>query len=578
MARSPGMGQLLYAKWMLLRNLPQSTQDGGRLRIATLVLLGAGIWFLIYRASYWFFTKTMGLEPFGEILVRKMLGMSFLVIFAVLLFSNLIAAFSSFLLAEDLAFLRTRPIPAYALFGARFVETSLYSAWMVVLFGLAMFLAAGQVFDASWDYYLWLLIVLVPYVLIPTSLAVIAVMLLANLFPVQRSRETLVIIGAFLFVGVVVTMRSLAPSELFNPHGFGTTMEFFASLQTPGRYWLPSSWAIELVFPALSGVRYRGIDWIQLSCLYSSALGLYFAAGWVTRALGDRAYTRAQEGAHTEVDKGSRPDQASKGGIAAVRRWAARQGEGPFKVGLEIARKDALIFTRDTVQWSQVLMIVAIIVIYLVNFRYIGFIERGGIFGPIGVYFLNIGLGAFLVAALSVRVVFPAVSLEGRAFWLIKRAPISLPVYLRAKWLGHTPHMLFLAVGLTLASNWMIGTPLWLVLKSALLIAWLVVTLTGLGIGLGAVFPRFHVDNATKIAMGLGGILFMLLAIFLTLLTIVLDAYPTYHLMKLAYGYSDSLPSGFWWKASGLWLLALGLSMGSALFALNRGAKSLSKQ
>src|SRR5690606_12622271 len=139
---------LLYAKWRTIRNLPKSQQEGGRLRLIVLILMGAIVWGMIYGASHWFFLKTIALEPFGEILVRKLLSMVFILIFAVLTFSNLISAFSSFLLADELQFLMVRPLPPYTFFTARYLENTAYSSWMVLLFGLPVFLAAGIVFTA----------------------------------------------------------------------------------------------------------------------------------------------------------------------------------------------------------------------------------------------------------------------------------------------------------------------------------------------------------------------------------------------------------------------------------------------
>jgi len=40
--------------------------------------------------------------------------------------------------------------------------------------------------------------------------------------------------------------------------------------------------------------------------------------------------------------------------------------------------------------------------------------------------FLNIGLAAFVLTAIVARFVFPSVSREGEAFWIVQAAPVSL--------------------------------------------------------------------------------------------------------------------------------------------------------
>ena len=245
-AARASVADLLYAKLCMLRNLPRSTAEGTRWRLLLFGVLGAAVWAGIFGASLWFFRKTLALEPFGEVLLSKLLGLTFLVIFAVLLFSSIIAAFSIFLLADELSFLLVRPLPPYTLYTARYLETVLYSSWTVVLFGLAVFLAAGIASHAAYDYYLALLGAMVPFILIPPALAVLVVLLLSNLMPVRRTRELMIGLGAVAFVGGFVLLRSLQPERLLRPATFGSTMEFFATLRAPGKYWLPSSWMSEI--------------------------------------------------------------------------------------------------------------------------------------------------------------------------------------------------------------------------------------------------------------------------------------------------------------------------------------------
>lgn len=570
---------LLWSKWRALRNTPASQNEGGWKRILLLGVLGTVVWAGIFAASLWFMERTLALEPIGEILVRKLLGMAFLIFFSVLLFSNIIAVFSTFLLAEDLRYLMVRPIPSNTLFSARFLENAVYSSWMVVIFGLAVFIAAGQAFDAPLAYYGWLTVVLMGVVLIPPSLAVIAVMLLTNLMPVQRTREFFIGLAVVVFVGLFFLFRSMEPERLLDPNQFSSTMELFAAIQTPSSYWWPSSWAMEVLYPQLRG-SLTPPEYLYLASLYATGLGLFFVAAWSFRLLHRRAYSRALEGRSSSQASTARTlsDDAPERGklLKGIRRLGRKEGVlGPIRA---IASKDARVFVRDTVQWSQMLLLVGLGAIYLLNFRYIGAIGKGGILGPVGLFFLNIALSGFLVAAVSVRLVFPAVSLEGKAFWLVRRAPIGLGRYLVAKWMGHILPLLLMAEILSIASSWMIGTPGWLIAKSAFVVGILVVSLSGLGVGLGAMFPRFHIDNAAKIATGVGGILYMFLAIGLTMLVIILDAWPTYHLLRAEHLDGLRMPDNFWLKAAGFWGAALFFSLGSAGLAILLGRRRLSRR
>jgi ABC-2 type transport system permease protein len=536
----------------------------------------------VYGASLWFTQKVISLEPFGPLLLRKMIDLVMSVFGGILLFSNVVGAFSAFLLADELRFLLVRPIPGERLYTARYLENAANASWMAVLFIVPVLVATGQAAGAGWGYYVSVPLVLAPMALLAAALAVPLVLGLTLVFPVQRTREVMLGLGVAAFLGLFLLVRSMNLQQLLRPQGFESTLELFRSLQTPGRYWLPTAWGAEVLGGLLVGKGWSAGLWLALGSLWSSAGSFYFVGAWSFGLTHRRAYSRAQHGQPLN-DSSDSPLSAAAAARSARQLKAklaalAKGGDAQLGPSGAIARKDALLFARDAVQWSQLLLLGSLVLVYLVNFRYMGAITQGaGVFGPIGMYFLNIALSGFMVTAISARLVFPAVSLEGKAFWLIKRSPLPMRRYLVAKWVGHTPPLLLLSQGLVLTSNVMIGSSWWLTLKSMAVLGVLVVAVAGLGVGLGAIFPRFHVDDAAKIATGVGGVLFMFLALSMTMVVIGLDAYPTYYLMVQAQWSGARLPAGFWWKAAGLWGLIAGGALGVAWGAVRVGAARLSR-
>ena len=71
--------------------------------------------------------------------------------------------------------------------------------------------------------------------------------------------------------------------------------------------------------------------------------------------------------------------------------------------------------------------------------------------------FVNLGMAGFVMATIAVRFVFPAVSAEGAAFWIIRSAPMSMSDFLWSKfWIGLVPVFL-LTEGLTITANELLG-------------------------------------------------------------------------------------------------------------------------
>ncbi len=89
--------------------------------------------------------------------------------FRSLLFSNVVTALSTYYLSADLGLLLASPISAASLHTGRFFETLWDSSWMIVLFGLPIFLAYGVVHQASPAFYVAVLAVLPPFLVLPCA-------------------------------------------------------------------------------------------------------------------------------------------------------------------------------------------------------------------------------------------------------------------------------------------------------------------------------------------------------------------------------------------------------------------------
>jgi hypothetical protein len=92
-------------------------------------------------------------------------------------------------------------------------------------------------------------------------------------------------------------------------------------------------------------------------------------------------------------------------------------------------------------------------------------------------------------------------------------------------WTALLPVLLFTEV-LTVAANQLLGVDPFLKLVAASAIVFLTFALVGLASGLGARYPRFNAD-ATQAAGSYGGVMFMIAAVALIIVTIVLVGWPS---------------------------------------------------
>jgi ABC-2 type transport system permease protein len=136
-------------------------------------------------------------------------------------------------------------------------------------------------------------------------------------------------------------------------------------------------------------------------------------------------------------------------------------------------------------------------------------------------------MAGFVLSTVAVRFVFPMVSAEGPAFWLVRKSPISMHDFLWSKfWTGLFP-ILLLTETLTVAANELLDVDPFLKIVAAVAIVFLSLALVGLAAGLGARYPRFTADNPSQVAGSFGGVAFMILAVLLIIVMIVLLGWPS---------------------------------------------------
>ncbi|MBL92699.1 MAG: hypothetical protein CMH56_12915, partial [Myxococcales bacterium] len=172
-----------------------NAMDNALRRGIGLLVLALLFWGGIYAVSHWFVLQTLAMEPIGEMVVRHLLAMAIFFVFVILIFSNLVAAFSSFFLSDDLQLLLTMPLHNNQFFAARFLENALTASWMTLIFGIAPFIAVGILMHGGWAYYLSLVFVFSVLFVVPSAVAIVVSLLLCSVFSARRARHVILFVG-----------------------------------------------------------------------------------------------------------------------------------------------------------------------------------------------------------------------------------------------------------------------------------------------------------------------------------------------------------------------------------------------
>lgn len=484
-------------------------------KVAVFLMLGLG--FILF--DFFFFwriiSQVMSMPELGELrysFIIRLLNMVFILFLGMVLFSNIVTSLSTFFLSDDLSLLLSAPTQLNALFIHKFIQTYLNSSWMVLLFGFPIFMAYGLVLDAAWWYYPLLILLIIPFLMVPASLGVMITLLLMRFFPANRTHQVIASLGIFFGAGIVIVIRLLRPEEFMKPISAERLSFYVDSLRIPSSPLLPSTWVSESMMGAIE----QRWDLFQENfiLLLISSFGLTYLTYLMVRSFYFMAYSRSQEGG---------------GALRSVNRRRGLFVEKMYsRLRPQVAAffiKDTKTFFRETTQWSQLFLLAAIVFVYLFNVRtvpiYSWFLANFA-------GFLNVGMAGFVLSALCARFVFPAVSLEGRAFWVVRHAPIRYGHFLMQKFFFYLIPLLLLGEGLIIISNYFLHVDAYMQGLSMFMIFVITLAQVGMGVGFGSIFPRFKVDNAAQIAVGTGGILYMIVSLFYLLVVIVLEASPVY--------------------------------------------------
>lgn len=522
---APALRGMLAPRWLATKN----GLKRGFVRPVVLSLLTAAFWaicFLFFvRVLYYF--QTIG--DFGPLLTQRLLSLLLMSFFMILLISNTVAALTTFYLADEVNLLLAAPVSFRRLHHARFVETLISSSWMVLLFGLPAFLAYGIVYRAGALFYAGSVAMMIPFLVIPAAIGVLVTTCLVLVFPARRARDALLVGIGLLVGGAFLAARMLRPERLADPSGLVGFTAFLVGLDDPSPF-LPTTWAANVLIPLLRVE--AGEPLFYLGMLVSTAAMLFLVSATLVERVFVKAWSAAQQGRM----HGGAGERALSRALRALARPLPRTPS-------LLLVKDLTVFLRDASQWSQLILLVALVGIYVYNFSALPIGDGTPLAAVLRdiAALCNLGLAAFVTTAVAVRFVYPMVSLEGRSWWILRSAPLSLErIWWSKFWIGYVPLAAFGLV-LVLVTNRLLGVTPGLTAVFVATLLPLIAAIVSLGLAFGALYPRLDTQNAAHIATGFGAIVYMVSSLGFIAVIVALEAWPV---SRLFWRSSASLPFG----------------------------------
>jgi len=535
---------------------------GARLKLFFFGTIGLLFWMGIFVVALRVLTYFKGIAEIGDILGYKLLSMILIVSFALLIFSSILTSLSKLYLSRDLQLVHAMPVSSYKIFISRWIDSTVESAWMVVIFTLPVFLAYGIVYQSGLFYYANAVAALTALVMNASAISTIMVLVAVIVIPANRLKSVFIFLGILFFVVIYLAIRLSRPELLVDPEVFDTVMVYISSLETPQSPVLPSTWAYDSILAGLNGAFKSGLFHTALAWSFCATIA--FILILVAEAIYFQGFSKTQTASARLFKKNA----------AGWRCFDFLPG--PIK---SFTVKEIKTFLRDQTQWSQLFLIAALVVIYVYNFKVLP-IDKS----PIKtVYlqnlfsFLNMGLALFVLTAITARFAYPAVSMEREAFWLVKSSPLSLKAFLWIKFFIYYFPLLILTEVLIITTNILLSVTPFMMTLSVVTVFFLVPGIVAMGIGLGAAYPDFKAENPTQTVTSFGGLVFMVLCAGYIGLVILIEAGPVYNLF-MADIRGKALSPAIWLWIFGSFGTALVFSLAAIALPMRFGETRLSKR
>lgn len=477
-------------------NQGRSLREQSRLKVTFIfffVVLIATTMFFLFKSGFKFLSTLGGV---GLMIVDPLFALFFFGLGIMLVLSNVVTSFALMYRSEETPFLLLNPISHGELTVHKFLESAVMSSWSFFFIIIPFVAAYAWQVRMPFHFTLWTLLFSVPYVLLFSSFGVLLTLLGMRWLPRGGWR----VIAGIAVLSLIV-LFALRVSGV----GVRITDEtaFIMTRIVPGlklaSYPLWPSWWVSEGIQALS----RG-DWVRggmfLSLLISSVLMMLVIMELLGGALFYESWLR------------------NSGGARSRNRHPVLFGFIDRALGFlpadvrAIALKDIRVLFRDSVQWTQGMIFFGLLGLYFLNLRNLNYHMLDQVWQNL-MTSLNVFSLSTIMCSFCSRFVYPQLSLEGQAFWIIGVSPSTLARTLVTKFVFSALGMCAISGTLMLISTGMLRVPsavFWSAMGLAMAMA---IGLSGLSTGLGAVFMDLRQRNPMAIISGFGGTLNLLLSL-----------------------------------------------------------------
>jgi ABC-2 type transport system permease protein len=539
-------------EWANARRIARSQPLLKRVVISVSAIVFEALLCALFYDGFHFLNALSGV---GGLILGRLFSLFFLALSLMLVLSSLVTAYSAFFRSPEIPFLLTRPFTLSQIVTYKYIESTILASW--AYFAVVIpFMAAYAFFERiTLVFILWTLVFSIPFLFLCSGLGALAVLIGARWLAGRRFLwPSLGLLAAFLVLALAMAPGIRSPEIHANQF---TISQLVPGLRLAGNALLPSWWLSEGIQSLASGNILRGL--MLWAVLATSAWMIALLIEWIGANVYFDAWVKASANLGAEKRK-----------AVLLPRLPPLLQFLPDDIRALII-KDLRTFLRDPVQWTQAGIFFGLLGLFFANMNPNHYRFLPPEWQSL-VAFVNVFSVAAVMCSMGSRFLYPQLSLEGHSFWIIGLAPTSLRRLVFAKFAVAATSLATIGVILILIAAHRMGMPPEVLGSAAFVAAAIGIAISGLSVGLGALFLDLRQTNPAAIVSGFGGTLNLVLSLAM-MIAAILPFAMCFHLKATGALYGQHFRTGLIVSAAcvtGLTLLATILPLHLGIRSLNR--------
>lgn len=446
----------------------------------------------------------------GLFLLHEFISIMFFIFFMAVNVGNIVVSYSTLFKSPEVQFLFTKPVDPKIIFTIKFFDNFFYSSSTLILMFFSVF--AGYVIYFKLSIFTFLVILLfniLPFLLTAGALGVIILMIIMKLSTIIGIKKIFFIIISTYLILMISFFEITSPIKLVNDvlQYYPDVNKYFADLVSPIITYLPNHWLSDTLYWMVNDNFEKAI----LPMLLQILLALFLTI--IALSLGNKWY-------YNVWLSSLKFKFSNNKGKGIFSKFVSFDNVSRFSGQTEaLMKKDLFTFMRDPSQIVHLSILLFLILLFISSIPSVALIAGNNFYLQTVVYISVLLFNGLLVTALSLRFVFPLISLEGEAFWKIKTSPISIKKYVKLKLFPYLISILLLSLVLNLFSNYKFS--IYLIILSTLITIFIAIGLVYLNFGMGGYFAIYKEKNPIRIASSQGATITFLVAILYIALLVV---------------------------------------------------------